>query len=149
MTKKINLMILFVSSLALVLFYFGCSGIISSTSTEKSNSHTVEPGEVELFLPRFIESADVAGANTEASEILSAVNAYFADRGTFLSTSDSLTPRYFSKSSRAKYYFNANGSISKVESVSGGWVNIVFSLSQQKWVTGSPDNNHPNDLDIP
>jgi hypothetical protein len=40
-------------------------------------------------------------------------------------------------------------SIARVDSLVGGWVGIVFSLSQQKWLQGSPDNNHENDQDVP
>jgi hypothetical protein len=98
-----------------------------------------------------VKSGNLAGANVEASNLKAAAEAYSADNQEVLRfTSDDLVPSYVSAKAKAKYYFSsATGLITRVDSVSGGWADIVFSLSQQKWIKGAPDNNHSGDQDIP
>lgn len=99
----------------------------------------------------FVESGKITAANLEASTMKIGAKAYLAThQGTLSVTSDELVPLYFSGTPKAKYYVNADtGSIVRVDSVPGGWTGIVFSLSQQRWVQGAPDNDHPNDQDVP
>jgi hypothetical protein len=122
----------------------------TNESTQIATPSSVQTGEVTPILPNVIGSANLSEANAEAAIMKTAANAYFWDKGTFPSTSYDLIPQYSSSVSKAKYYFNIiDGSITEVDSITGGWPGIVFSLSEQKWLKGSPDNNHPNDQDIP
>jgi len=112
------------------------------------------PGPPDLAVPNpgsILGSGNVAGANIEAGNLKIAANTYLADhKATLYLTSDDLVPSYLSAPARAKYYFSSTtGLITRVDSVSGGWAGIVFSLSEQKWIKGAPDNNHSDDQDIP
>jgi len=116
-----------------------------TTISPISTSSTTQPAGL---LPHVIGSANLAGANTEVATIKTAVNTYSSQYGVFPATSLDLIPSYVN-TTRAKYYFNAeDGSINRVDSISG-WTEIVFSLSTQTWIKGLPDNNHPDDQDIP
>jgi hypothetical protein len=139
-----------------LLFYVGCSEGISTqnnintreTTSEAAISTETTTNENSPLFPVFIGSANVAGANTETANIKSVASTYLIEKGTYPATSSDLIPKYFNKAINAKYYFNAT-TIIRVDSLAGGWANIVFSLSQQSWIKGSPDNDHPNDQDIP
>jgi hypothetical protein len=98
----------------------------------------------------FIKSGNLAAANTEVTNVKTAARAYSVDNQEASHfTSDDLVPFYLNTSPKARYYFSSStGLINRVDSVPGGWNNIVFSLSQQKWIQSIPDNNHPNDQDV-
>jgi len=122
----------------------------TSVTTTTASPAPAPGGRVELLPAKFIKSGHVAAANTEVSEIMSAAQTYFNERGLLPATSNDLASGYIHTTLKANYFFNLAGDrITRVESVSGGWSNIVFSLGEQKWREGSPDNNHPNDIDIP
>jgi predicted small secreted protein len=98
-----------------------------------------------------IGSGNTAGANSEAVNIKTAARTYLLENPDAVNiTSDALSPLYITPKPRAQYYINAvKGTITRVDTVSGGWAAIIFRLSDQKWVKGVPDNNHINDQDIP
>ena len=119
--------------------------VVTSTSSIATSSAAKPVGP----LPHFIGSANLAGANAEAATLKTAVNTYYSHYGIYPAASSDLVPTYITMA-KAKYYFNdSNGSVSRVDAISGGWSGMVFSLSAQTWTKGSPDNNHPDDLDIP
>jgi|WetSurMetagenome_2_1015567.scaffolds.fasta_scaffold00475_13 hypothetical protein len=122
------------------------SGAEPVTGSDATAAIATQPGGL---LPKVIGAAEVAGANAELANLMTVANTCFSHNGVFPSTSSELIPSFF-KTLKAEYYFDiSSGSIIEVDSISGGWPNIVFSLSQQKWVKGTPDNNHSNDQDIP
>lgn len=96
-------------------------------------------------------SGNIAGANVEVANLKAVAKAYLAENNVvFRFTSEDLVPSYVSLKVKAKYYFSSTTDlITRVDSVSSGWVDIVFSLHEQKWIKGIPDNNHPNDQDVP
>ncbi len=98
-----------------------------------------------------LEAGRLAAANTEAGNLKAAVPSYIADHPIAARlTSNDLVPTYVSALPKAGYYLTLPaGLITRVDSLSGGWADIVFSLSQQKWVRGNPDNNHDDDRDVP
>jgi len=97
----------------------------------------------------FMGVANIAAANTEILNVKTATNVYLADSGTaFPASSDNLTisgggsVNYLSGTPKAKYTFNTtNGLVTQVDALtpSGGWTDIVFDLSEQKWVKGADD----------
>jgi hypothetical protein len=98
-----------------------------------------------------LEAARLAGANTEAGSLRTAARTYLADHpATTRLVSDDLTPLYVSAPPKAHYHLNLpSGLITRVDAVSSGWADMVFSLSQQKWEKGIPDNDHAADQDVP
>jgi hypothetical protein len=111
----------------------------------------VPSGGVVPNLAPVLEAARLAAADTEAGSLRTAARAYLADHpaATRL-TSDDLTPSYVSAPTKARYYLGLpSGSITRVDAVSGGWADMVFSLSQQKWGKGTPDNDRAADQDVP
>ena len=97
----------------------------------------------------FVGAGDVAAANLEAGSLGIAAKEYAASHpGIARFTSDELAGVYAGATTKAKYYFDTSGSIGRVDSVPGGWTGIVFSLSQQRWIKGTPDNDHANDQDV-
>jgi hypothetical protein len=93
----------------------------------------------------------LAAANLEAGTLQTAARTYLGDHPTTTRlTSDDLTSFYVSGPPKARYYLSLpSGLINRVDSVPGGWADIVFSLSQQKWGNGTPDNDHADDQDVP
>jgi hypothetical protein len=80
-----------------------------------------------------------------------AARAYFVDHPSATAiTSESVLQSYLSRPPQARYRISpATVSITAVCAVADGWREIVFSISQQKWVRGAPDMDHPDDQDIP
>jgi hypothetical protein len=111
----------------------------------------VPSGGVVPNLAPVVEAARLAGANTEAVSLRTAARAYLADHpATNRLGSDDLPPVYVSAPPKARYYLSLpSGLITRVDAVSNGWLDMVFSLSQQKWVKGIPDNDHAADQDVP
>jgi hypothetical protein len=155
--------VIFMAIASLIVAFGGClpsresGGTTSSTpdaEDESLNPIIVMPNQpVNVPKPNpgaFIKSGNLAAANTEATNVKTAARVYSVDnQEASRFTSDDLVPFYLNTSPKAKYYFSSStGLIDRVNSVSGGWNNIVFSLSQQKWIQGVPDNNHPNDQDV-
>ncbi len=98
--------------------------------------------------PAFSASAQLAAANLEASRLKTAAVNYLATQpGSVMITSDQLMGP--GSPAKAWYRFDAATSITRVDSVPDGWIGIVFDLSQQKWVNGTPDNDHIADQDVP
>lgn len=98
-----------------------------------------------------LDAGRLAGANTEAATVQMAARAYLmANPAATLVTSDDLQPSLVSGLPRARYHISLTALlITRVDSVAGGWPDLAFSLSQQKWVRGTPDNDHDADQDIP
>jgi hypothetical protein len=98
-----------------------------------------------------VEASILAAANTEAVNIKTAIRLYLNDHPSSSPVStDKLWPGYISNTPKAVYLVDAKSIIFlKVYSSPEGWDNIVFSLSQQKWLEGVPDNDHIEDQDIP
>jgi hypothetical protein len=115
-----------------------------------AESEVPSGGIIPNVLP-MIDAGILAGANTEAVNIKTASRLYLIDHpATSHLTSNELWPSYINAAPKAKYYLVPLTSlITRVDSVSGGWSNIVYSMAQQKWVAGTPDNDHENDQDIP
>ncbi len=101
---------------------------------------------------QFMGVANLAAANSEVMNVKTASLAFLSDNGTsFPSDSTYLMSTgsggagvrdYLSGTARAKYYFNTGtGVVSQVDSVTGGWDDIVFDLSEQRWVRGSNDGS--------
>ncbi len=111
----------------------------------------VPSGGVIPNLAPVVDAGKLAAANIEASAMKTGARAYFVDHPSAIQiSSDDLQPPYVSGQPKATYTMNLlSQSIVRVESVTGGWSGIVFSLSQQKWVGGLPDNDHANDQDVP
>ncbi len=104
---------------------------------------------------RFMGSANTAAANSEVANVKTGTTAYLADYNTFPSTSENLTiagggaTDYLSAAPKAKYTFATNsGLITRVDKVTDGWSNIVFDISDQKWIQGS-DTSGNGDQDQP
>ena len=99
----------------------------------------------------FLEAGRLAGANTEVGSLRAAAPNYLADHPTATRlTSDDLVPTYVSAFPKSRYYLSLpSGFITRVDSLPGEWADIVFSLSQQKWGRGAPDNDHSDDQDVP
>jgi len=96
--------------------------------------------------PAYIDTARLTAANLEADRAKTEALQYLAlhpDTATL--TSDDLGQAGL----KAWYRFDAASSITRADAVPGGWTDIVFSLSRQKWVRGTPDNDHLADQDIP
>lgn len=146
----------------------GCGGAKSSDGDVSSSTYNpasgrmgalagipaesdVPSGGVVPNLAPVVDAGRVAAANAEASMIRTAVGAYLTEHPAAVGlSSDNLQPPYVTGLLKARYQLSLPAvSISRVDSLAGGWVGIVFSLSQQKWLKGSPDNNHENDQDVP
>ena len=144
------LVVLLVAVEILVLVSTGCSATSSSPASGNNPDSPVQPGGAVPNVSRFIQSGNIAGADLETANIKAAARTYFMDNGVYPGTSIDLTPEYIKMVLKARYYFDStNGLITRVESVSGGWSDIVFSLAGQKWLRGTPDGNHANDRDVP
>jgi hypothetical protein len=153
--------LVFILTLVFAIIVASCTG--SKLDDKNNSSERMEalagiPPEAETnsnnIIPNvapMISASVLVGANLEASTIRTAARVYFTDHPVDLSiTSDNLFPLYINNPSKAKYHLSSkNMIITRVDSVSGGWSNIVFSLSQQKWVEGLPDTDHENDQDSP
>jgi hypothetical protein len=100
---------------------------------------------------QFVYTARVTAANAEASGLRVAAHSYLADGGAASSlTSDELYPLYIRTLPNARYYLDpVTILISRVDAVPGGWIGIVFSLSEQKWRKGTSDKDRPDDQDAP
>ncbi len=111
----------------------------------------VPSGGVIPNLAPVVEAGRLAAANTEAGMVKTGARAYLVDHPFAAKiSSDELQPPYISGQLKANYRLVlATQWVLGVESVPGGWAGIVFSLSQQKWVQGIPDNDHGNDQDVP
>ncbi len=111
----------------------------------------VPSGGVIPNLAPAVDASKLAAANIEASAMKTGARAYFVDHASVVRiSSDDLRPPYVSGQPKATYTLDVpSQAIVRVESIPAGWVGIVFNLSQQKWVEGSPDNDHSNDQDVP
>lgn len=164
MKRRTALVITAVVSVALGLL--GACSQVKSTQTSESQFNPatgrmgalagipesdVPSGGVIPNLAPAIDAGKKAAANIEASMMKTGARAYYVDHPSAIQiSSDDLQPPYVSGQPKAKYRLDLpSQSIVRVESVAGGWVGIVFSLSQQKWIEGSPDNDHVNDQDVP
>ena len=109
------------------------------------------PGGVAPNPAPFVDAGRLAAADAEAGNVKTASRTYMAVHPYAARlTSDDLQPGYLSGSLQARYYVSpATFRIIRVDAVGAGWQGIVFSLSQQKWVKGAPDSDHPGDQDIP
>jgi len=98
-----------------------------------------------------VEASILAAANTEAANIRIAARLYLVDNpSTTPLVSEKLWPLYTSGTPKAVYLVDTvTLQIIKVSSSPGGWENIVFSISQLKWLESIPDNDHIEDQDIP
>ena len=99
--------------------------------------------------PAYVDTATVAAANLEAERLKTAAIAYFASHPDKVTASlDDLNPSD-AVTAKAWYRFDAAGLVTRVDAVPNGWTGIVFSLSRQKWVKGSPDDSRLADQDVP
>jgi hypothetical protein len=142
--------IAFITILAFQALALSGCGALGGTAEPPTLTDT-NPSALLPNVAGMIESGTTTGANSELSALQIAARAYAAENpGVLRFTSDELAPMYVTTKPRAKYYFNtATGLITRVDSISGGWPAIAFRLSDQKWVKGTPDNNHASDQDIP
>jgi general secretion pathway protein G len=87
----------------------------------------------------FLNTANVAAANTEVQNVKTAESSYLADVGNYPATSDLLTTSYLSGAPKAKYTFDSSGIVTSVNNPATGatWTNIVFDISDQKWIKGT------------
>jgi hypothetical protein len=109
------------------------------------------PGGVVPNPAPFIDAGTLAAANSEGTMVKTGARAYLSDHpsATFLD-SDSLQPPYVVGRLKAIYVIDPlTTSITRVDTVDGGWTGIVFSLSQQRWTVGAADGDHDKDQDIP
>ncbi len=97
--------------------------------------------------PAYVDAATLAAANLEVERLRTAVVDYLTTHpGAATVSSDDLQE---STPIKALYRFNAGGAVTRVDAVPDGSTGIVFSLSQQKWTRGTPDNDRPGDQDVP
>jgi hypothetical protein len=150
-TKTATALTIFTLIIILLLPALLLSACGATSEAETPTPTDTSPAALIPNVGGMIESGNTAGANSEVSNIKIAARAYSLENQAALSfTSDVLTPSYLTLKPQAKYYINAaKGIITRVDSVSGGWPAIIFRLSDQKWIKGTPDNNHTNDQDIP
>ncbi len=134
--------------LASALLFISC-GTPGQPSKSPATADT-NPNPAGLDPGRMVGAANTSAANTEASSLKAAARIYISEKPALTRlTSDDLAGLYTGKP-RARYYFNPTSlTVTRVDSMAGGWPNIVFSLANQKWVKGTPDNDHPDDQDIP
>lgn len=89
-------------------------------------------------LSSFINSANVVAANTEASNVRSASQAYIAYSGDMAGTktsTDLITDGYLSGTLKATYTIEmATGKVTAVTYVADGWDSVIFDVSEQKWI---------------
>jgi hypothetical protein len=110
----------------------------------------VPAGGVVPNLAPLVEAGRLAAANSEAVNLKTAARTYLADHAAASRVTSDALNLYLSGSSGARYDLSLpSGLITRVDVVPGGWLNIVFSLSQQKWAKGTPDNDHAADQDVP
>ncbi len=111
----------------------------------------VPSGGVIPNLAPAVDAGQLAAANVEASAMKTGARAYFVDHPSVTQIrSEDLLPPYVIGQPKANYRLDLpSQSVVGVESVPGGWTGIVFSLSRQRWLEGSPDNDHVNDQDVP
>jgi hypothetical protein len=130
--------------------YNPASGRIGALAGIPAESDVPSGGVVPNLAPA-VGAGRLAAANAEASTIKAVAGAYLTDHpGAIGISSDSLQPPYVTGVLKARYQLSLpTESITRVDLLPGGWVGIVFSLSQQKWLQGVPDNNHENDQDVP
>ncbi|MBI4285160.1 MAG: hypothetical protein HY670_04565 [Chloroflexi bacterium] len=97
---------------------------------------------------RVAEDAKVTAANEEVANVKVTASSYFAGTGSYPADSDLLRD-YLSGKVKAKYTF-AGGSlmVSRVDAVPGGWTNIVFNITRQKWQSGFDEDGIDGNLDI-
>ena len=145
----------------LILLASGCGGKGPQTTynpaKDRIESLANLPPETELpsggvtpnLIP-MIDAATLAAANLEAVTVKTAARAFYVEHpSSSVFSSDVLAP-YSSGTLKARYFLNTPGcSIVRVETQANGWKGMVFSISRQKWTDGSPDNDRPNDSDIP
>lgn len=112
-------------------------------------SDTPAGGIVPNLAP-LVDASILAAANMEASNVKMAARTYLSTNpAPFFFTSDDLQS-YVNGTLKAKYYLDpVTALIIRVDVTYEGWIGIVFSLSQQKWIEGNADNNHLEDQDIP
>jgi hypothetical protein len=146
----------------LILLASGCGGKGPQTTynpaKDRIESLANLPPETELpsggvtpnLIP-IIDAATLAAANLEAVNVKTAARAFYVEHpSSSVFSSDVLVPTYSSGTLKARYFLNTPGcSIVRVETTANGWKGMVFSISKQKWAEGSPNNDHPNDGDIP
>ena len=162
MKRLLGSLALLVAVAILSTIISGCTKPASSTQSNPASDRmgalagipaesNVPSGDVFPNLARFVEAGRVAGANLEASNIKMAARTFLVDHPAAPRlTSDDLQPSYISESPKSRYYISPmTVLITRVDSVAGGWADMVFSLSQQKWGKGIPDNDHDDDQDIP
>ncbi len=107
------------------------------------------PAVADFNPPAYIDTATLAAANLEASRVKSmAIQHLVFESGSVMLTSDDLRQEGTGVL-KAWYRFDRAGSITRADTIPGGWTGIVFSLSQQKWVRGTADNDHLADQDVP
>lgn len=130
--------------------YNPASGRMGALAGIPAESDVPSGGVIPNLAPA-VDAGRLAAANAEASEVKNAAGAYLTDHPDAVGlSSDNLQPPYVTGPLKARYQLSLpTVSITRVDSLPGGWVGIVFSLSQQKWVPGGPDNNHENDQDVP
>jgi hypothetical protein len=157
-----NILRVLVPVLTLAIYSISCNGHASSDSFNPATGRmaaqvgipeTTEgsSGGVLPNIKPMVEASIIAAANTETVNVKTAARTYLVDHPSISPlSSDALWPGYTNALPKARYRFDpVSLQITGVYSISGGWVNIVFSLSQQKWREGTPDNDHLEDQDIP
>jgi hypothetical protein len=108
------------------------------------------PAIVVLNPAPLIDTATLSSANLEASVLKSLVRGFLAEHpGSRTVSSGDLRSLYSGGPPKAEYYFDAAAIITRVDSVSGGWDGIVFSLSGQSWRQGTPEGDRVGDQDVP
>ena len=102
---------------------------------------------------QFKGTAERTAATTEASNASTAAQSYLAEEGEFPANSLLLlkhaddegaipaytgTENYLSAPLKAEYVFDSDtGQLTGVLNVTGGWANMLYDLSEHKWVKGN------------
>ena len=162
--KKLFQFILFLLVAVTLLTTTGCNGTASSKSptlynpaSDRVNSMAGIPPESDTssggVIPNLVPVVDasrLAAANMEVGTVKTATRDYLIDNTIPYQLTSSDLGSHINGTLKAKYYLDPNSIlITRVDTISGGWMGMVFSLSQQKWIEGSADNNHPDDQDVP
>ena len=129
--------------------YNPASDRINSMAGIPPESDTSSGGVVPNLVP-IVDASRLAAANLEAGTVKTATRNYLVDHTVPYQLTSNDLEAYIGGTLKAKYYLDPNiVLIIRVDISSGGWIGMVFSLSQQKWLEGSADNNHPEDQDVP
>jgi len=84
----------------------------------------------------FLQTGNLAAANTEAATVKTASAAYYADGGVFPCDSGAFTD-YLDRTPKSTYSFTQVGVVDATPTGTGGWAgppnNFTFNLDTQQW----------------